>query len=113
LKKVLLDENLPRQLKNLFSNNLDVSTVHDLGWQSKQNGELLSAMSAADITHLITADRNLRFQQNISSFGVKVVVLVANDTRRKSLELRVAEIEREILDWDDSQSDFLEINLRG
>jgi predicted nuclease of predicted toxin-antitoxin system len=112
LKKVLLDENLPRQLKNQFSDKIDVSAVPDLGWQSKRNGELLRAMVDARITHLLTADRNLRYQQNIASFGVKVVVLLAYDTRMKTLERFVPEIEARILEWHDSASDFLEIDLR-
>ncbi len=63
MKKVLLDENLPRQLKQLFTADLDVTSVPDLGWQSKKNGELLSAMSAEGIEILLTADKNLRFQR--------------------------------------------------
>jgi hypothetical protein len=112
LKRVLLDENLPRQLKNLFSDKIDILTVPDLGWQSKENGELLAAMAGAGITHLLTADRNLRYQQNLAAYGVKVVVLLTYDTRRKSLEPLVFEIERNILDWDDSADDVLEIDLR-
>lgn len=62
MKKALLDENLPRQLKNAFSSAIEVTTVPDLGWQSKKNGELLSAMVENGIEYLITADKNLRFQ---------------------------------------------------
>jgi predicted nuclease of predicted toxin-antitoxin system len=82
----LLDENLPRQIKNLFSDNFDVTTVPDLGWQSKKNGELLIAMAEIGIDYLLTADKNLRFQQNLDSHSVKIVVLLTHDTRRKFLE---------------------------
>lgn len=111
MKRVLLDENLPRQLKKLFSDNLDVTAVPDLGWQSKKNGELLSAMAEAKIDYLLTADKNLRFQQNISAYPVKLIVLLVYDTRRKFLEQFVGEIESKILTWDGS-SEFLEIDLR-
>jgi hypothetical protein len=49
LKRLLLDENLPRQLKKYFSDQIEASAVPDLGWQSKQNGELLTAMAGAGI----------------------------------------------------------------
>lgn len=111
MKKVLLDENLPRQLKRLFTASLDVTSVPDLGWQSKKNGELLSAMSENGINILLTADRNLRFQQNLARYGVRIVVLLIHDTRRKTLEPLVTKIEQAILDWDDRE-EIIEIDLR-
>ena len=64
MKRVLLDENLPRQLKNHFSSEFAVTSVPDLRWQSKKNGGLLAAMVTEGIGILLTSDRNLRFQQN-------------------------------------------------
>ena len=61
MKKVLLDENLPRQLKRFFSADFEVISVPDLGWQSKKNGELLTAMDSAEIYYLLTSDKNLRY----------------------------------------------------
>lgn len=39
--KILLDENLPKQLKTDFGPDYDVKTVRDIGWLGKKNGELL------------------------------------------------------------------------
>ena len=39
--RVLLDENLPHQLRELFENNIKVITVRYRGWHGKENGELL------------------------------------------------------------------------
>ena len=49
MKKLLLDENLPKQLKKHFSAEFEVSSVPDLGWQAKKNGELLAAMDESGI----------------------------------------------------------------
>ena len=38
--KILLDENLPKQLKADFGPDYDVRTVRDMGWMGKKNGEL-------------------------------------------------------------------------
>jgi predicted nuclease of predicted toxin-antitoxin system len=74
--RLLLDENLPKKLKYRFSSEFSVLTVSDLGWQAKQNGELLAAMLEEKIQVLITADKNLRFQQNLEKIGICVVILM-------------------------------------
>ncbi len=112
MKKVLLDENLDRRLKIYFSDKLEVIAVPDLGWQSMKNGELLAAMTEAKFDYLLTADKSLRFQQNLAAFEVKVIVLLVYDTRLKFLRPYVGEIEQRIFEFDESQN-FLEIDLRN
>ena len=111
MKRVLLDENLPKQLKGHFSSEFEVTSVPDLGWQSKKNGDLLASMSGLGIQYLLTADRNLRFQQNLDRFPVVVVVVTAHDIRLKNLIPHVAEIEKQINIADDSEK-IIEIDLR-
>lgn len=98
MKRVLLDENLDRRLRNYFSTELDVTSVPDLGWQSKKNGELLTAMDAEGITYLITADRNLQFQQNLDKYAVVLVVVATHDTRLTTLASHVSAIEAAVVD---------------
>jgi len=51
-----------------------------MGWASKRNGELLAlAVGLFDV--FITADRNLSYQQDLSSFDIAIVVLVARSNR--------------------------------
>ena len=111
MKRVLLDENLDRRLAKYFSAEFDVTSVPDLGWQSKKNGELLTAMDAEGLTYLITADRNLRFQQNLDKYSVVVVVLATFDNRLKSLTPFIADIERAILTAQVTDK-LIEIDLR-
>jgi len=96
MKKLLLDENLPKKLAKHFSDEFEVLTVSDLGWQSKTNGELLSELDKVGIQYLITADKNLRFQQNVNKYSVKVVVLETPDTRLKYLLNHIVSIENAI-----------------
>lgn len=93
MKKVLLDENLPKPLKKHFSEEFEVFTVHDLGWQSKKDKELLEAIVKEDIGILITADRNLQYQQNLEKYPVQVIVIISLDNRYKSLFPKVPQIE--------------------
>ncbi len=111
MTKILLDENLPRPLKRDFSADFEVSTVPDEGWATKKNGELLAAMTAAGFEVLITADKNLRFQQNLDKYTVKVVVLRTFDNRYKTLKSHVPRIEKE-LEGMGAGNKILEIDLR-
>lgn len=111
MKKILLDENLPKQLKNHFSNDFEVISVPDLGWQSKENGELLAAMDESGIEYLLTVDKNLRFQQNLSNYKVRIILLLTYSNRLKILIDEVAEIETKIKQ-SDSSNNVIEIDLR-
>lgn len=79
MKRVLLDENLPRALR-LDLAEFEVRTVQEEGWSSLSNGQLLRAAEAS-FSVLVTADKRLRFQQNIPSFKLAVVVVAAESTR--------------------------------
>jgi predicted nuclease of predicted toxin-antitoxin system len=76
MKKILLDENLPKQLQQAFSENFQILTITELGWQSKQNGELLKAMQEEEIQCLMTVDKNLQYQQNLAKYGVPRILLL-------------------------------------
>lgn len=111
MKIILLDENLPDPLKNDFSRTFRVVTVHDKGWQSKQNGELLKAIDENGIDFLMTADRNLEFQQNLQKHQLRLVVLITYDNRYKTLKSKVPTIEDGLLNAPDEEK-VIRIDLR-
>ena len=72
---MLLDECVVRDFKKDLAGH-KVSTVVEAGFGGLENGELLRAASGKyDV--LITVDRNLSFQQNISSLQIAVLILMA------------------------------------
>ena len=74
--KILLDESAPRLLKQRLP-QLDISTVQEMGWAGLRNGELLRrAEEHFDV--FITADQNLRYQQNLSGRKLAILVLPSN-----------------------------------
>jgi len=84
--KILLDENIPRRLKFDFGNDIEVSTVQELNWQGKKNGELLGLMTFAGFDIFITLDKNLKYQQNLKSFSIQILILDASDSRYQTLQ---------------------------
>jgi hypothetical protein len=81
--RVLLDECLPRRLKRELVGH-DARTAPEMGWASKTNGELL-ALAVGQFDVFLTADRNLSYQQDVSSFDIAVVVLVARSNSFEDL----------------------------
>ena len=66
----------------------DCRTVEQCGWVGIKNGKLLTlAQSQFDI--FLTADQNIRYQQNLSGFEIAILELSTNDFRRlkSSVEL--------------------------
>ena len=60
--KLLLDENLPKRLKDDFATH-EVYTVTDKSWNGVKNGELLELMLSERFDALLTFDKNLQHQQ--------------------------------------------------
>ncbi len=75
--RIVLDENLPRPLKRAFAAVLAVTTVQELGLAGLANGALLAQLeSRCDV--FVTADKNLRYQQNLAGRTLAIVELPTN-----------------------------------
>lgn len=83
--RVLIDECLPAGLKeSLAALGCEADTVRRAGYGAKKNGELLSLMEGRwDV--LVTNDRNIRYQQNMSGRNVSILILCAKSNRIKDL----------------------------
>ena len=88
--RILLDESLPRRLKNELVGH-EVSAVAECGWSDVKNGKLL-AMAALSFDAFVTADQSLQYQQNLAALPIAVVVLVAVDNRLQTLQALVPEL---------------------
>ena len=70
--RVLIDECVDPRVKLLLGDH-EVSTVHERGWDSLEDGPLLKiAQEHFDV--LLTIDKSLEFQQNIPKFRIGVVI---------------------------------------
>lgn len=107
----MLDENLPHPLARLLSGELEVLSVHDMGWAEKKNGDLLRSMLGEGFEYLLTADKNIQNQQNFDVLPVKLIVLRIFDNRFKTLIQHVGRIQQAILEAED-EVNLIEIDLR-
>jgi Domain of unknown function (DUF5615) len=94
--RILLDEDLPRRLTPLLVGH-NVSTVQRSGWTGIKNGKLL-ALAASEFDVFLTMDRNLEFQQNLSTLPIAVLVVEAVGNRMEHLIPLVPGILKELND---------------
>lgn len=75
--QVLLDEMLDRRLRRSLPEHIEVATVHERGWDSKKNGELLK-LAEKEFNVMVTTDRGIPHQQDLSYFDLEVIVIAWN-----------------------------------
>lgn len=74
--KIIFDENVPWPLKQFFEAH-EVTSIQKQGWAGIENGELIEKTdNQFDV--LLIADKNLRYQQNLSSRTIAIVELPTN-----------------------------------
>ncbi len=74
--RVLLDENIPRKPKGRFAAGHEVWTVPERGWSGVRNGDLLQR-AETEFDVLVTMDRGMRHQQNLTRYDLGYILLVA------------------------------------
>jgi hypothetical protein len=88
LMRVLFDHNVPSGTAKALAKH-EVVEALQLGWERLSNGELLARAEEAGFDVLLTADKRIRYQQNLKGRKIGIIVL-GNPTWR---------ILRRHLDW--------------
>lgn len=89
--RLLLDENLPKRLKQDLSEH-EIYTANERGWTGISNGKLLELLIEHKFDALLTFDKNFQYQQNFSRYTIAVIVLNATDNRYITLKDLVPKI---------------------
>jgi len=87
--KVLLDECIPRKLKNSLPDH-ECRTVPEAGLAGKKNGVLLSLAESRGFEVFVTMDRGLEYEQNLAGRKIAIMILRANSNRLVDLLPHVA-----------------------
>ena len=83
--RVLLDENLDWRLVRYFDADFQVTTVSQQGWKGARNGELLR-QAAATFDALITMDKGIEHQQNLSKYTIGIILISAKSNRLQDIQ---------------------------
>ena len=82
--KVLLDECIPRKLKNALPDH-ECHTVPEAGFAGQKNGLLLSLAEAAGFDLFFTMDKGLQYQQSLAGRSIAVLIIRARSNRLQDL----------------------------
>jgi len=78
--RILFDHGTPSGIAGSLSGH-DVTEAIERGWDRISNGELLEVAEAAGFDLLLTTDKRIRYQQNLTGRKIAIVVL-GNSTWR-------------------------------
>jgi len=87
--RVLFDKSAPYGLARRLEGHT-VSTAEERGWGRLENGALLIAAEEAGFEVFLTADKNLRYQQNLA--GRKIALVVLGNSPWPLVQLHIPEI---------------------
>jgi hypothetical protein len=95
--RILLDECVPRGLKRSLREDRLVLTVPEAGFAGLKNGQLLRRINGKfDV--LITTDKSIQYQQNLSGYGIAFVLLRARSNDIVEIERLLPELLRRLHD---------------
>jgi predicted nuclease of predicted toxin-antitoxin system len=83
--RLLIDECIDQRLRLSFP-GYDCQTAGFAGMAGLKNGRLLDAAEAAGFEVLITVDRNIPDQQNLSGRKISILILCAPTNRLRDLQ---------------------------
>jgi hypothetical protein len=76
--RIVFDKNVPVGVRRILSEH-EVRTLVEMPWHPQlENGELLKAAEASGFDVMVTADQNIRHQQNLTGRKLALVVLGSN-----------------------------------
>jgi predicted nuclease of predicted toxin-antitoxin system len=90
--KILFDQGTPLPLRKFLSGHA-VFTLRFLGWSTFSNGILLDKAERENFDCFVTTDRNLKYQQNLSTRKIAIFALSTtnwNLIRPRAFEIAAA-----------------------
>ena len=72
--RILFDNGTPNPIARSLAGH-EVAYARQLGWHELKNGDLLRQAEEAGYELLVTSDKNMHYQQNLSKRKIAIVVL--------------------------------------
>ena len=95
MKKVLLDENLPHELRYYIPGQ-DVHTVRHMRWDGHENGELLNLAIDNGFDVIVTMDKRIPRDHDITKLKIGLILLSARSNAFEDLRPLVPELEFQV-----------------
>jgi hypothetical protein len=79
--RILFDQGTPVPIRRYLQRH-EIRTAAQEGWDRLTNGELLDVAENRGFDIFLTTDKNIRYQQNLASRRIAIIVLMQQDWRR-------------------------------
>jgi hypothetical protein len=79
---ILFDHGSPRSIARWLQGHVVVEAVQK-GWDTLSNGALLNAAEEAGFDLLLSTDKNIRYQQNLT--GRRIAIVILGNPRRPAV----------------------------
>jgi hypothetical protein len=87
---VLFDDGTPRTLARYLIDHHTVTEARARGWEELENGDLLTEAEAPGFELLLTTDKRIRYQKNLT--GRKIAIVVLRQGRWSLIKPHVAQV---------------------
>lgn len=111
--KILLDEQLSSNLLLYFPSSFQVFMPHELGWSGFQNGMLRENLNERNFQFLISADKNMPFQQNFNKMNYSVILLDTPTMEWKNQLLFIEKVTKFLSNLPNPLPKLVWVNIEG
>lgn len=111
--KILLDEQIHADVKKSLKTTHSIFMIDEMGWKGLQNGELREKLNENDFIFIITADKNLPFQQNFRKMNFTVILIDTPSLSRSNQLLFVPKIQNLLQNPPQPLPKLIHISMRG
>lgn len=87
--RILFDNGTPNPIAQSLAGH-DVAFARQIGWHELKNGELLREAEETGYDLLLTSDKNIRYQQNLS--GRKIAIAILGNQQWPDVKLHLERI---------------------
>ena len=95
MKKVLLDENLPHEMRFYIPGH-DVRTVRHMHWDGIANGDLLNLAIDNEFDVMVTMDKRIPRDHDIAKLDIGLILLSAQSNTFEHLRPLLPELEDQV-----------------
>jgi predicted nuclease of predicted toxin-antitoxin system len=103
---ILFDQGTPVPLRRWLAGHT-VVTAHEKGWGTLKNGDLIEFAENDGFDVLVTTDKNLKYQQNLTGRKIAIVTLLTTSWPR--IQAKALEVAAVIEDAE--HGDYVEIPI--
>ncbi len=104
--KILFDNGTPKPIARSLPGH-EITYARQIGWHELENGELIERAEEAGYEVLLSTDKNIRYQQNLT--GRKIALVVLGNQQWPLVKLHLEKITAAVEAW--TPGSYVEVDI--